>query len=537
MNYKVLYRKYRPQTFDEIFEQQHTVKMLSNAIKNEKISHAYLFTGPRGTGKTSMAKIFARAINCLEPINGGPCNECDICKGFINNPDIIEIDAASNNGVDEIRELINNVKLVPSMSRYKVYIIDEVHMLTTSAFNALLLTLEEPPSHVVFILATTDVQNVPITILSRCQRFDFRKIGIKGLVGKLKFICQSENIKITEDALLEIAYIAEGGLRDAESILDQVVDYSKEKITLEDVSYSFGTVSKVVFERLFQVLNERDAKKFICIITEIADQGIDCSVFVLKFIDFLKEKLVEIFTENFEYVLNYDEIKAIIFELNECLLESKSGINPFLLVEVVLLKYCNSPENIKKGDMDITPPNLDSKSHQEILGVEDDFIDVLENENIKVNIDDFVYTRLNNCFVGARKETLTEIKGQWSEFLSFVKTDSAEMISLIIDSNVVVASDDYLLLIHKMESTANLINKKYVQLEILLSKFFESDYNVVAIASDAWIEEKKKYVEKIKNGVKYQMLDEVFFVKSDMADENIEELATQIFDDNCIEIQ
>ena len=175
MDYKVLYRKYRPDNFSSIVGQDYMVSILKNAIKTEKISHAYIFSGPRGTGKTSTAKVFAKAINCLNPTNEGPCNECDSCLHFKENADIIEIDAASNNGVDEIREIINNIKLAPAYSKYKVYIIDEVHMLSTSAFNALLLTLEEPPKHVVFILATTNIEAVPITILSRCQRFDFHK--------------------------------------------------------------------------------------------------------------------------------------------------------------------------------------------------------------------------------------------------------------------------------------------------------------------------------------------------------------------------
>jgi len=222
MKYKVLYRKYRPTNFENIVGQDYIIKTLKNSIINDNISHAYIFSGPRGTGKTSTAKVFSKAINCINKNNGSPCEKCEFCTNFTENPDIIEIDAASNNGVDEIRNLIDNIKLTPTNGKYKVYIIDEVHMLTTSAFNALLLTLEEPPSHAIFILATTNIENVPITILSRCQRFDFQKISIDSLVDKLQEICKKENIEIEEDALYEIAYLSEGGLRDALSLLDQL---------------------------------------------------------------------------------------------------------------------------------------------------------------------------------------------------------------------------------------------------------------------------------------------------------------------------
>ena len=220
MEYKVLYRKYRPQDFDSVVGQEYTTTLLKNIVKDDKISHAYIFTGPRGTGKTSSAKIFARAINCLDSKDGNPCNKCQNCKIANENPDIIEIDAASNNSVDDIRDLIENSRLAAAVSKYKVYIIDEFHMLSTSAFNALLLTLEEPPSNVVFILATTDIQSVPITVLSRCQRFDFRPISNEDIVERLKFVCKKEKIKISDEALDEISYMSNGGLRDALSILD-----------------------------------------------------------------------------------------------------------------------------------------------------------------------------------------------------------------------------------------------------------------------------------------------------------------------------
>ena len=243
--YQALYRKYRPQTLDDVVGQDVIIKILSNSVINNKISHAYLFCGPRGTGKTSIAKIMAKIVNC-EHLNGiTPCDKCDSCNEFNNknNTDIIEIDAASNNGVDEIRELKNKINLVPTIGKYKVYIIDEVHMLTIGAFNALLKTLEEPPSHALFILATTEPHKIPITILSRCQRLDFKKISTDSIKNRLKQICNEENIKIEENALEQIANLCDGGMRDSISMLDKLVAYTNNDIKFDDVNEINGLIT------------------------------------------------------------------------------------------------------------------------------------------------------------------------------------------------------------------------------------------------------------------------------------------------------
>ena len=253
MSYLALYRKYRPVDFDDVYGQEEVVTVIKNAIANGKVSHAYLFSGPRGTGKTTVAKIIARLVNCEHLVDSKPCGKCYNCLNFNNSNDIVEIDAASNNGVDEIRELRDKINLVPSNAKYKVYIIDEVHMLTNQAFNALLKTLEEPPSHVIFILATTEPSKIPLTISSRCQKFRFSKISDNKIVDRLKDIVKLENINIDNDALFEIARVSDGGMRDSINMLDQLISYSNSKIPLSDVYAVNGSVS---YDELFTLIND-----------------------------------------------------------------------------------------------------------------------------------------------------------------------------------------------------------------------------------------------------------------------------------------
>ena len=295
MAYQALYRSYRPQDFKSVAGQRHVVTTLQNAIKLNKVAHAYLFSGPRGTGKTSMAKIMAKALNCVHGPTTEPCNECEICKGITKGTisDIVEIDAASNNGVDEIRDLRDKVKYLPSECRYKVYIIDEVHMLSQGAFNALLKTLEEPPSHVIFILATTEPHKIPATILSRCQRFDFQSLDKADIVERLQYVLNAENIKATPEAVDLIAESSEGGMRDALSLLDQSISYSTDDVISEDdVLAVSGNISSQIILHMLKEALESNSAEVLKSLGEIISDGKEIPRIINDVIIFLRDALL-----------------------------------------------------------------------------------------------------------------------------------------------------------------------------------------------------------------------------------------------------
>lgn len=305
MAYQALYRKYRPSNFDEVVGQQPIIQTLKNAIVQNRIAHAYLFCGPRGTGKTSIAKIFAKMLNCEDESNK-PCGKCTNCKMVQNgsHPDIIEIDAASNNGVDEVRNLIDKVKYAPMQGKYKVYIVDEVHMMTTGAFNALLKTIEEPPAHVVFILATTEPNKVIPTIISRCQRFDFNKVSQKDIEKRLSIVCKEEKIEIDPEAISLIAQLADGGMRDSLSILDQCIAYCSSNITVDNVREIYGVLTTSDIGKLFEHLYAHEVDALIQQIQECSDKGMDLKRLTSDFITLLKESIILDYSSNSQLVSN-----------------------------------------------------------------------------------------------------------------------------------------------------------------------------------------------------------------------------------------
>ena len=540
MDYKVLYRKYRPDNFSNIIGQDYMISILKNAIKNDKISHAYIFSGPRGTGKTSTAKVFAKAINCLNPSSDGPCNECESCKHFKENADIIEIDAASNNGVDEIREIINNIKLAPAYSKYKVYIIDEVHMLSTSAFNALLLTLEEPPKHVVFILATTNIEAVPITILSRCQRFDFHKISIYDIMNRLKYVVKNENISIDDDALEEIAYISDGGMRDALSILDQLSS-TTEKITINDVIEHFGSVSKKQINDLYHLILQNNVDNFDTMMKKFKELAIDYKVLIKKMLEKIEEEAINAKKDITYSGLTYDQLKEMAFELADISNYVNMTIDPYLLIEITLLKYFNANREPK-----ITQNNnlhdLNEKKEQTPEAVvsenKENNSTIISREIILTNSinSELIKIRVNNCFVNAKKEYLQTIKNLWKDFVDNLNDKS--LLNLVVDCNVVAASDKIAILTNVIDGTSNLINNKLNEIETNFNNKYKASYKFIALTENKWNEEKKEYIANLKNKYEYQYIEEP---KQENIEEknidNIEKIAYDIFDKEKIEIE
>ena len=314
-----LYRKYRPKNFSEVIGQQHIVRTLFNAVKNEHIAHAYLFTGPRGTGKTSLARILAKTINCEKLDKGVPCEKCKACELIDQGKtlDIIEIDAASNTGVDNIRELRETVALPPTFLKYKVYIIDEVHMLSTGAFNALLKTLEEPPAHVIFILATTEIHKVPETILSRVQRFDFSRLPIQNIVEKLSLIAKAEKVKIDKESLEMIAIAAEGGMRDAESLLGQIISLEDKNITAKDVEEILGTTDRKIFSAVAKLIVENDTTAAIEKINELMSDGYDLQVFGKSLINYFRQLMLIKINEKLSDYFTFEMTKEQMKEMKE----------------------------------------------------------------------------------------------------------------------------------------------------------------------------------------------------------------------------
>lgn len=347
--YQALYRKYRPTIFDDVVGQNVVVNTLKNAIKYNHINHAYLFSGPRGTGKTTIAKIFARSVNCLEPSDGVACGKCKSCLYSFSNEcmDVIEIDAASNNGVDEIRELRSKVNILPSELKYKVYIIDEVHMLSIGAFNALLKTIEEPPEHVIFILATTDPQKIPATIISRCQWYSFKKISNDDIKKRLSEIVEAENIKIEDKVLDKVAQASDGGLRDAIGLLDKLRAYCTDEITLDDFYEINGEVNDEELKKLVKLIFSFEISDVLSTVERYYQDGKNLIQVIKQLMIFIKDKLFDYYLNNSSLSLDEEELVNFLNLLNEHLVELKKADDVRLSIEIFLLHYINENKDSK----------------------------------------------------------------------------------------------------------------------------------------------------------------------------------------------
>lgn len=419
--HKALYRAYRPQNFEDVVGQEHITRTLKNQIENNNVGHAYLFSGTRGTGKTSTAKIFARAVNCINSINQEPCNVCDICKDILNDNimDVIEIDAASNNSVDDIRELRENVKYSPTKSKYKVYIIDEVHMLSQGAFNALLKTLEEPPSYVIFILATTEQHKIPATILSRCQRFDFKRVTVNDMTDRMKKICSEENIEVEDKALNLIARNSQGALRDALSMLDQCISFADRKIEYKDVVELLGTVNiEQLFEMAKFIINQ-DTKQSLQILNEFIIWGKDIRNLINDLIDHFRNLMVckvstdldeiislpEEIIDQLKLQASYVDVNDIIRVLNILSVTQdtmKTSTNPRVLAEITMMKIAqpmfdeskealikrieNLENRIETGNIKVNNSNIENNSEVEKTNVAEEEIiyETVKSEDVKL---------------------------------------------------------------------------------------------------------------------------------------------------------
>ena len=404
MGYTALYRKYRPMNFEEVVGQEHITRTLKNQIMANRVGHAYLFNGGRGTGKTSSAKILARAVNCLNPQEGEPCNECEICKSALAGTltDIVEMDAASNNSVEDIRSIREEVNFLPTKAKYRVYIIDEVHMLSTGAFNALLKTLEEPPEHVKFILATTEPQKLPPTILSRCQRFDFKKIGKEYIKQRLEYICKENQIEITNEALELIAILAEGALRDALSILERCMQENTQKIDEDIVKDLVGIPKLTYIYEITKSIIEKNVENAIQNTNKVLEEGKDVNALLLEIIKFIKDVLIlkisskiDIYSqEEQEYMKNVSEeiskeqLMHLIYELSELQNDLKWSTQKTILLEAGIIKLCS--EN-----------NIDSNVEERINKIEK----YIKNNQVSVNK---ISNNLNNTINIQKKEEETK---------------------------------------------------------------------------------------------------------------------------------
>ena len=533
--YQALYRKYRPKDFDSVVGQDHIVKTLKNSIMNHTFSHAYMFFGSRGIGKTTVSKIFSRNVNCLNSKDGLACGKCSNCKNSFSNEcvDIIEIDAASNNGVDDIRNLKSKVSLVPAELTYKVYIIDEVHMLSIEAFNALLKTLEEPPSHAIFILATTDPQKVPETIISRCQCFSFQRISPEIIVNKLVEICKNENIKIDSDVLYNIAVFSEGGLRDSIGLLDKLISYNPNNITMDDFTEINGIISEGKIKEFTNYVFSGDVKRVLLSISDFENDGKNLVQIYIQLLNYLRNTIVDYFLNNGPLDYSIDLLQKLLFILNENMFDIKNSDNSRIFFEMIVLKFIsdnalfkNTVSSVSSDVNDFISDDIknnadDSVVKEDVLSNDkiDDIItnDVVTNSSIDldnnirkiVNLSDIMKVRINNTLAMANKKLLIEEKNKFKELQDYSFDQKiGYIVCSLLDSNLRAVSENEMIISFDLKSTVDQNLLILSSIEDVYNKITNSNKKIAIVSDDDWENIKNEYILNLKNNVSYKIEEE-----------------------------
>lgn len=544
MNYQALYRVWRPQQFIDVVGQEHVTKTLQNALLQQKISHAYLFSGPRGTGKTSAAKILAKAVNCERAPISEPCNECDACRGITDGtiPDVIEIDAASNNGVEEIRDIRDKVKFAPSSVSYKVYIIDEVHMLSIGAFNALLKTLEEPPKHVIFILATTEPHKIPLTIISRCQRFDFRRITSQSIVNRMRLIMDESAISCEEKALQMIARAADGGMRDALSLLDQAISYSNEVVTVDDALTVTGAVSQNFLNTLSKAILDGDTVKGLQSLDELLLAGKDSNRFIEDFIFFYRDMLLyktaPRLEESLERVLLDDDFKDLaetytheqIYELIHVLNKTQQDMrwtnHPRIFLEVAIVKLCQIETVKSSGQSNVDIPEIQSLLNkitfleEEVTNLKQKGVAVASEtqpaqKKVRTNRKGFQAPlgKITETLKSASKPELQKVKSNWGAMLNtLVQNQMRSQAALLNEAEPVAASGDSLIIKFKYEIHCQMAldNGKFIEtITNSLYQLIGTRYNLLGVPEEQWLKIREDFLNSSHHAESNEGDDEI----------------------------
>ena len=514
--YQALYRKYRPLEFEDVVGQNVIVNTLKNAVVYNHISHAYLFSGPRGTGKTTIAKIFARAVNCLDSKDGLACGKCKNCQYSFSKEcmDIIEIDAASNNGVDEIRELRNNVNILPSELKYKVYIIDEVHMLSIGAFNALLKTIEEPPSHVIFVLATTDPQKIPATIISRCQWYTFKKISNNDIVKRLRQIVDNEEITVDNTVLEKIAEASDGGLRDAIGLLDKLRAYSTGAITLDDFYEINGQVNDIELDELQKMIFSNNVKEVLFKVEKYYQDGKNLVQVLKQLMLLIKDELFDYYVNDKSLIADEDVMVDFLNLLNNEIVNIKKADDVKLSVEITLLHYIDT--NIKKSNGKISETINKPLDNKTIVKVQKEEVSVVSNPTIeeknvvsheKVDfskVEELMLIRARNTMIEALKTELTKEQNNLNAFNDYTfDQNNGYLACELLDGTVRAASNSSIILSYDYES---MIEKMYNHIDKLIefyNKISNNNKTIALITNEEWNNLKNEYMVLRKEGKQF----------------------------------